>query len=69
MDSFNKFAVTPNMTVKDKVYTVMRSILFDEIGEKYKEEFERLDVTLKLIPNDENGETNVSSSKVEGEEV
>ena len=69
MDSFNKFAVTPNMTVKDKVYTVMRSILFDEIGEKYKEEFERLDVTLKLIPNDENGETNVSSSEVEGEKV
>lgn len=69
MDCLNKFAVTPSMSVKEKVYTTLRGELFNDISEKYHSEFERLNVTLSLTPNDEIGETDASSSEVEGEEV
>lgn len=67
MDALNKFIITPSMSVKEKVVAVLRQSLFDQICNDYKEEFDRLDVTLNLIPNDKNGETAVSSSEMEGE--
>jgi len=67
MDSLNKFIITPTMSTREKVINVLRQSLFDQIYGDYKDEFDRLDVTLNLTPNDKNGETNASSSKMEGE--
>lgn len=69
MNTMNKFIISPSMSVKQKVLNVLRQNLFDQISEDYKDELERLDVTLNLNPNDKNGEADASSSKVEGEKV
>lgn len=66
MNSLNNFVVAPSMTVKEKVYTVLRSDLFNKIVEEYDDSFKRLKVTLQLTPYDENGTADTSSQKVEG---
>lgn len=66
MDCLNKFVVTPSMSVKQKVYTSLRALLYDKIANDYKDELSRLDVSLSLTPNDENRTTNSSAETVEG---
>ena len=66
MDCLNKFVVSPSMTVKQKVYTSLRSLLYDKISNDYKDELKRLDVSLSLTPNDENRTADSSTEKVEG---
>jgi hypothetical protein len=69
MDTLNQFIVQPSMSVRDKVYTILRSDLFERISKEYKDEFERLNITLTLTPNDENREATISPQKVEREEI
>lgn len=66
MNAINKFLISPSMSVKEKVITCLRRDLYNVIVDNYKEELNRLNVTLKFETNDENGETNASSSEVEG---
>lgn len=66
MNAINKFLIIPSMSVKEKVIACLRRDLYNVIVNNYKEELNRLNVTLKFETNDEDGETNNSSSEVEG---
>ena len=66
MDCFNHFVISPSMTVKEKAYTTLRAALFNDIVEHYKNDLDRLKITLSFTPNDQNGETNASPEAVEG---
>ena len=66
MNAINNFLIIPSMSVKEKVITCLRKDLYNIIINNYKEELNRLNITLKFETNDENGETNNSSSEVEG---
>ena len=66
MEVLNKFVISPSDTVKEKVYTILRSDLYNQITKEYRTEFDRLQVTLALTPNDTNRETTSSSQEMEG---